>query len=513
MTDQSYVAVAGSERTLPDGAIETGSLEPHRRITVTIVLRVRIGATPPDVAGAAQRRAYLSREELVEQRGADPDDVLAVERFAVGASLVVVEANLARRSVAVEGTASQLAAAFRVDLRAMQSGTTSFLARTGSIFVPAELADIVTGVFGLDARPQARTQFRVAYPRAVAAAFTPPQLAALYGFPDGDGTGQTIGLIELGGGYAAADLAAYFASLGIAQPTVIDVGVDGAANVPTGSANSADGEVELDIEVAGALAPRATIVVYFAPNTDRGFLDAITTAVHDTTHRPNVLSISWGSAESAWTQQAQTSFDAAFVDAGMAGITVCCAAGDNGSADGVTDGSAHVDFPASSPHVLACGGTTLRASGTTIAEETVWNEPTGGATGGGISDVFPVPAWQSTANVPPSANAGGRVGRGVPDVAGDADPATGYRMRVDGTDVVLGGTSAVAPLWAALIARLNQRAAAPLGFVNPLLYANPSALRDITSGSNGAYAARAGWDACTGLGSPNGAALLRLTAT
>jgi kumamolisin len=167
-----------------------------------------------------------------------------------------------------------------------------------------------------------------------------------------------------------------------------------------------------------------------------------------------------------------------------------------------------VDFPASSPFVLACGGTRLEAADDEIAREVVWNAA-GGATGGGISDVFAPPQWQSSAGVPPSANPGGRRGRGVPDVAGDADPATGYRVRVDGRDAVFGGTSAVAPLWAALVARINQRLGTPVGFVNPRLYAAPSgAFNDITSGTNGAYDAAAGWDPCTGLGTPDGAALL-----
>ena len=264
----------------------------------------------------------------------------------------------------------------------------------------------------------------------------------------------------------------------------------------------------LDIEVAGAVAPGARIVVYFAPNTDQGFLDAITTAIHDTTNAPTIVSISWGGAESTWTQQSLTNYDQALGEAAALGVTVMVASGDSGSSDGVSDGKAHVDFPASSPNVLACGGTSVRASGTTIASETVWNDgASGGSTGGGISDVFPLPSWQANAGIPPSANAGGRVGRGVPDVAGDADPETGYAIVVDGQNEIFGGTSAVAPLWAGLVALLNQHRGTSLGFVNPELYAHPSALHDITSGTNGAYTAKAGWDACTGLGSPNGTAL------
>jgi kumamolisin len=514
MKRAAYATVAGSERTQPAGH-DIGPADPDQRTSVTIVLRPReAAAAAMHHAGAAMdERTYLTRDELAALRGADMHDLLAVERFAIDAGLFIREADAARRSVVVEGTIAQFSAAFRVDLRRFQSAGGVVRGRSGTIAVPADLGDIVTGVFGLDERPQARAQFRIMHPRAVQSSFTPPQLGALYEFPAAtDGSGETIALIELGGGYAADDVSAYFASLGITAPSVTSVGVDGAANAPTGDANSADGEVELDIEVAGALAPGARIVVYFAPNTDQGFLDAITTAIHDTANAPTVISISWGSAESDWTQQATSNFDAAFADAAMLGITVCVAAGDGGSSDGVTDGKAHVDFPASSPHVLACGGTTLKAAGNAIQSETVWNDPGNGATGGGISDVFPLPAWQSAAGVPPSSNPGGRVGRGVPDVSGNADPATGYEVRVDGSTTVIGGTSAVAPLWAALIARINQQASKPLGLVNTLLYANPAALRDITSGSNGAYTARAGWDACTGLGSPRGAQLAALAA-
>jgi kumamolisin len=204
-----------------------------------------------------------------------------------------------------------------------------------------------------------------------------------------------------------------------------------------------------------------------------------------------------------------TAFDQAFQAAGALGVTVTVAAGDNGSSDGVNDGLAHVDFPASSPNVLACGGTRLIGSGQSITSETVWNDGTsGGATGGGISAFFPPPAWQSKSNLPPSANPGAKPGRGVPDIAGDADPVTGYQIRVDGQNTVVGGTSAVAPLWAGLVALLNQSLGKPVGYLNPWLYTSaisiPGALHDITSGNNGAYQARVGWDACTGLGSGDG---------
>jgi len=267
-------------------------------------------------------------------------------------------------------------------------------------------------------------------------------------------------------------------------------------------------------EVVGAVAPGAKIVVYFAPNTDAGFLDAINQAVNDTVNKPSILSISWGGPESSWTAQSLQSFNSALQSAAAVGVSVCVAAGDDGSTDGVTDGEDHVDFPASSPYALACGGTTLKISGSTISSEVVWNDLSSndGATGGGVSGTFPIPTWQANANVPPSTNPSGFAGRGMPDVAGDADPATGYQIEADGQSFAVGGTSAVAPLWAGLIALFNQSQGKSLGYLNPTLYQNVgesgAAFHDITSGNNGDYKAAIGWDPCTGWGSPNGATLL-----
>jgi kumamolisin len=215
---------------------------------------------------------------------------------------------------------------------------------------------------------------------------------------------------------------------------VTAISVDGGQNTPTGSIDGPDGEVMLDIEMAGGVAQQASIAVYFTPNTDQGFYDAISQALHDTTNNPSVISISWGGPESSWTTQSLTEFNTLLEDAATLGVSVCIAAGDNGSTDGVTDGLQHVDFPASSPYALACGGTKLVASGGSISSEVVWNETANGegATGGGVSAVFPIPDYQANANVPPSVNPGHFVGRGVPDVAGDADPVSGYEVYVVG---------------------------------------------------------------------------------
>lgn len=501
------IAIPGSERQQIPNSNVIGTPDPNEIMSVTVVLRRRNANLPPPGSET------IGRREFAERFGADAADVDRIEQFAAENDLTVVQTDLARRSVVLSGTIADLSEAFGTQLSIFQSPDGAFRGRIGQLYVPVEVAPLIVGVFGLDERPQAKTHCRrvtAATPKATNISYTPPAVAKLYSFPAAaTGAGQTIALIELGGGYRTSDLQTYFKNLGLkTQPVVTAVSVDSAQNQPVGDPNSADGEVLLDIEIAGSIAPQARIAVYFAPNTDQGFLDAITTAVHDNLRKPSVISISWGGPESTWTSQSLTAFDQAFQDAGLLGVSVCCAAGDNGSSDGVTDGEAHVDFPASSPNVLACGGTNLQSSKGKITGEVVWNEGANGATGGGVSETFSLPAYQAKANVPVSVNPSHFKGRGVPDVSGDADPATGYQIRVDGRNAVFGGTSAVAPLWAALIALLNQQHGSPRGFWNPALYAAPAgAFRDITSGNNGAYKAGAGWDACTGLGSPNGQGL------
>jgi len=459
----------------------------------------------------------MSRADFENAHGADPADLEQIRKFAGEFGLKVHETGteLARRTVVLSGTVANLQKAFNVELKEYSHPKGNFRGRVGEISVPTEYSNIIKGVFGLDNRPQAEPHFRRLQPasgikaHAATASFDPNEVAQIYDFPSGNGTGQCIGIIELGGGFQLDDLNNYFTSLNLNVPQVISVSVDGGTNSPS-DPSSPDTEVMLDIEVAGAVAPAAKIVVYFAPNTDQGFLDAITTAIHDSTNQPSVISISWGSAESNWTSQALTNFDEAFQSAAAMGVTVCVAAGDNGSSDAVNDGNNHVDFPASSSFVLACGGTTLQASNGQIVSEAVWNDlPNGGATGGGVSDVFALPTYQTGFNVPAPTTATG--GRGVPDVAGDADPNTGYNILVDGQSEVVGGTSAVAPLWAGLIAVMNQQLGKPIGFLNPQIYVQTveaSGFHDITSGNNGAFSAGPGWDACTGLGSPVGAQLL-----
>lgn len=459
--------------------------------------------------------ARLTRAQFAERHCADSSAEQTVRAFAEEYGFSVeTPKERGRRTMQLSGSRAAMERAFGVTLQSYGAEGGTLRLREGEIMLPEELAPHVIAVLGLDNRPQAKPHFRVATPRAGNVSYTPVQVAQMYGFPSkASAANQTIALLELGGGYREADITAYFQSLGLPSPAVTAVSVDKGKNAP-GDANGADGEVMLDIEVSAAVAAGAKIVVYFAPNTDQGFIDAVTTAVHDSTNQPSVLSISWGGPESSWTQQAVTALDQACQGAASLGVTITVACGDDGSTDGVTDGSNYVDFPASSPHVLACGGTKLVASGSSITSETVWNELSlnEGATGGGVSTLFALPSWQSASKVP--APTTGTGGRGVPDVAGDADPSTGYTIRVDGETTTIGGTSAVAPLWAGLIALANAANGTDAGFVNQLLYsAAPAPFRDITSGNNGAFTAGPGWDACSGLGSPNGTAVIAALTT
>ena len=522
----SMVRLAGSERgSLPD-VTDVAPLNTQERAEVTLVLRRRAELPEEIVVGPT----VLSSDELAERYGADPADVDLVSRELGPRGLEVTAVHPVTRRVKMAGTLGDLSSAFGTTLRQVSSpdprgrGRVTHRYREGPLYLPAALDGIVTAVLGLDTRPQAQPHFRTrgGAPGPAAAqgtSYPPNQVAGIYNFPAGTtGAGQTVAVIELGGGFTASDLDAYFGSLSIAVPSITAASVDGASNNPADT-SGASVEVNLDIDVIGAAAPGAAQVVYFAPNNgDQGFVDAISDAAQ-ATPAPIAISISWGQSEDSWTAQGTSAMNQAMSDAAALGITVCVAAGDNGSGDDVSDGQVHVDFPASSPYALGCGGTKLIADPATgqVSSEVVWNELASneGSGGGGVSDQFALPSWQAKAGVPARAGgSSGTGGRGVPDVAGNADPVTGYQIYSGGQAQVVGGTSAVAPLWSALIARLAQATGKRFGLLQPLVYAGVSpgtdvpGFRDITSGNNGAYSAGPGWDACTGLGVPDGTALL-----
>ncbi|HEY6431106.1 MAG TPA: protease pro-enzyme activation domain-containing protein, partial [Acetobacteraceae bacterium] len=482
----------------PPAAPRLRDVEWDAPVRLTVVLKPR--DLPAEIGAPVSRADYAARY-------ATPQPI--IERLTAHArshGLTLESADAAHHLVRLSGTYAQASSAFSPEnLAVYGNADKSFVSRHGHLSLPADLAPDIVAVLGLDQRPLARPYFRIRpLTTAPVASYDPAAVAARYRFPPGvTGEGQTIALIELGGGYLDADMVSYFQSKGVDRTGTLEaVPVDGVGNTP-GDPSGADGEVQLDIEIAGSAAPGAAVAVYFSSNQGSGFFDAVAAAVHDSARSPSVISISWGGPESNWPQQDIDALNQAFQAAATLGITVCCASGDSGASDNAPGRALTVDFPASSPYVLGCGGTRLPLSG----PETAWNDgATGGASGGGYSAHFPRPSWQTGAGAGLQAASG----RGVPDVAGDADPATGYNVTVDGQDAVVGGTSAVAPLWAALIALSNQVAARNAGFVNTALYANPNVLTDITRGGNNGYQAGPGWDPVTGLGSPIGTAIAQM---
>jgi len=376
----------------------------------------------------------------------------------------------------------------------------------------------VSGVLGFHQQPiagrGALPMDRDSRPRGARDAgptFTAPEIAALYGFPAGfDGSGQTVGVIALGGGYRASDLDVYFRSLKLPRPRFTDVSVYGTRNSPTGSSRQFDGEVTGDIETVGALVPGAHVVVYFAPNTERGFLGAVAHAVHDRRHRPAVLSVSWGRNEKHWTRATLRHFDEVLAEAAALGITVCCSSGDDGAFAQPGDRHPGVCFPASSAHVLACGGTSLVGTTPGRIHECGWRDAAG-ASGGGVSALMRRPSWQAAPVTPRKTMR--HEGRCLPDVSANADPESGYRVYGFGAWHVGAGTSAAAPLWAGLLARINQMMGRPIGLFTPLLYRQVDALvrsgaiRPVRTLEGSDALLRKGWNRHTGLGVPSGVEL------
>jgi kumamolisin len=336
--------------------------------------------------------------------------------------------------------------------------------------------------------------------------FTAKELANVYQIAGNPKSRTNVAIIELGGGFNNSDLQAYWTHLGLTtKPVVTAVAVDGVGNSP---GNDADAEVVLDIEVVGGICPNSNIYVYFAPNTNQGFYDAIHAAVYNTKAPTNIISISWGGPENTWDTATMNSFNSLFEAATLKGITVCVASGDSGATDGETGN--HADFPASSPFVLACGGSRLtcpnRVYSSSTTKEVAWGTVVedGSGSGGGFSTVFTRPSYQDA-----TVSKYKKTGRGVPDVCGNADPQTGWVVYLNGQYQVIGGTSAVAPMWAGFLASIGYNK-----FLNPVLYSlyqlHASIVHDITVGNNGSFNAVKQWDPVTGLGSPSGSVLAPL---
>lgn len=532
---QAHAVVLGSERTHLPGAVAAGRANAEALIEVSLKLRRRksLPITTRRPAKAIGRKAFAATY------GASAADVAKVVKTFRRFGLAQIGAvNPATRTVRLRGSIANMEKAFQVTLFDYKYVGGDYRGRVGSVYVPTGLKNIVRGVFGLDNRRAAR-RGRPSSPASAPAGsaavpsswYVPSQLAQHYGFPAGDGNGQAIGLLELGGGYFPNDLTQFCALANIpALPKVTPVSVDGA---PTDAKDHEEGEVMLDTEIAAGLCPKANIIVYFAPNTDAGLIDVLSDAIHDQKNAPGVLSMSWGGPEASYTKQALNEIGEVLKDAVALGVTVCFASGDDGSSDGLKDGHAHVNFPASSPFALAVGGTTIPVKGST-GSDIVWREGTGlndggpndGSTGGGISAIFPRPSWQSQITAS-SVNPGAMVGRSIPDIAANADwTKSPYLLVVDGAKRPNGGTSAATPLIASLLTLINaQRPAGKrVGYVTPVLYQPASqgggtigsaGCTDVVTGNNktaaiGGYSASRGYDPASGWGTPLGAKLAQL---
>jgi kumamolisin len=541
---RDYVAFPGAKIIAPTN--------PNEQIMVTLVVKPRQPVSElhadRDLAACLPRgRHYLSREEFELRHGAHPDALAEVEKFARSHRFEIKEISAARHSVVLEGRAGDFSRVFGVEMLDYDHARGRHRGIRGSVHMPTELSEWVHSVLGLHNRPSAlRHASATGVKRARRPAISANDVAEVYRFPRHvNGARQCVGVIELGGGYHWNDLERFFSSLKLPVPKITDVSVGGAKNAPAEDSvlhafmtalnageNPAKGaspearrsaelaqataESTMDIELAGAFAPGAHIVVYFAPNNEQGIYHALTTALADKTRRPSVLSLSWGEPEPNVSPKYAILIDSVLRNLASVGVTVCVSSGDFGAHNGMP-GKPSVNFPASSPYALGCGGTTLRVSRNEIESEVVWNSVfygMRGATGGGVSQMFPKPFWQDDFDLPRRPSKVG--GRGVPDVAGVADPETGCRIVVGRVDSVSAGTSAVAPLWAGLVARLNHAIGAPCGYLNSILYrlmtqANTEGiLRSITQGENGVYHAGPRWNACTGLGSPQGDRLLEV---
>jgi kumamolisin len=472
------------------------------------------------------QRRHLDTRQLAAEHGFAEQDAAVVARWAAAAGLEVGAVDPASRRIVVRGEAVQLGRAFGVALERFSGPDpdghlVEYRGYAGSLRLPADLDGVVHGVFGLDNRPLARSHLRHAEGRATLVSYDPNELAEVYAFPRLPNGGADVhlvaGMIELGGIARAADVAESFERLGLQPPEIMDVSVDGA--LPRSDPDGADVEVALDYQVLGAMvmqmAPRARlrIVVYNAPNDERGFFDAVATAATDSLHRPAAVSISWGAPENGWTLQGMRAMNAAFAAGAARGVVFSASAGDWGSTSAEADRLQHAMHPASSPHVWACGGTTLLAARGRIVSEAVWNELSvgEGAAGSGVSAVFTTPDYQAANGIVPRSANDGRRGRGLPDGSANADPVTGWNVLSAGRLRTTGGTSAVAPMYTALwtlAAALHRR---PVGQPHALLYANGHhCFNDVTRGDTGGpYAARRGWDLATGWGSPIGVRIAR----
>lgn len=543
MSQSNRILLQGSEERQPFGARRL-SKKPaaNEIIQATVVVppasgsEARLASIRELASQLPGSRKHLDAGKFLKLHGARHEDIKAVERFAKENGLHVVDSSRIKRSVVLSGSIDAFAEALLVQFTNSEFLGETYRSFENGVHIPAALQDSVQAILGLENR-SLMNHHAFMHASSSANHVAPAEVAKAYSFPENaTGKGQRIAIIELGGGFLMDDIETYFRRQGVKERKITVIEIDGQRNDPSPKQNikkmlDAMGvldsknasslprdeaikalwtiETTFDIELAGSFAPDADIVVYFAPNNAQGKYHALTSALHNPDYPPTVLSCSWGAVEDDLTPDFVEALDQVFQDAALRGVTVCFSSGDRGD-DCDKSGQPRVHFPASSPHVVSCGGTHW-VEPQSAKDEVSWTEsmPTAVAqSGGGVSKVFPQPEWQGPAGIEKKTQ---RNGRGVPDVSGKADMAAGYCMIVSGYDVTMGGTSAAAPMWTGLFARLNQELQHNIGYATPLFYRSDfcDAFHDIVEGNNGKhYHAEPGWDACTGMGTPHGKNLL-----
>ena len=561
--------------TRPDNALSISPTDPDEVIYASIMVRRSNHGTITlkEYADGVISGLYstMSHAEFKDAFGSDRAELDAVAAFAQSYGIQVEDVHRSSGTVRLIGPISAFNSAFDITLNTVTTEDRTYITYSGEVSIPEELYDMIDHVMGLDTFAEmkhnavidaigdnARVSDVPSY-----SYLTPMQVANAYSMPSSTGSGVCVGIVELGGGYTQTDLTQTFTTGGNTAPnngtpypgygfskapTVSNYSYQGAVNSPADQ-SGASIEVMLDIAVVGGIVPSASIVMYWAPNTDSGFSGVFNAAINDTVNRPSVLSLSWGGPDWLYSDATVAAFEAAFQSAVVLGVTITAATGDYGSESYTGDETLTVQYPSTSPYVLACGGTSLILNNNgTIYSEITWNQGDAG-TAGGVSGVGPsavppgytkkhiaVPSWQSGCNsqlwqVTPGA-VSALTGRGIPDVSANAFGGSGYQFwysvpsgggGVGSFLVSAGGTSAAAPLWAGLIARFNQLTGRRQGFVNAWVYANRNAFYYIGDlgnnactaldppGYRGYYApSNQTWNACTGVGTPNATAIFRL---
>ena len=485
----------------------------------------------------AGTQTVLDHDAFVYQFGSVEDEITLVTEWAINNGLTVIEAESSTATVKAQGTEELMNQLFGIVLETVTTDSRTYRTHSGDITIPSEINDVVLAVLGLDnsITMSSYAHLDTSYvdengfidPTLISSP-TPVDLAQAYQFPRiagnnvVQGSGTCVAIVELGGGWTTQNLTSSFGRIGLPNPTVVDVSVDGGVNNPSDINSS--GEVMLDIYCVGAAAPSAKIAMYFAPNSFQGFIDCITVATNDTVNRPSVISISWGTTDTNWGLTAISLFDSALQASIVKGITTFSATGDYGVRAISGAATYTVQYPATSPYQIGAGGTVVSINNDyTIAGETAWGTSGGSyAGGGGVSGIYGVPAWQTgftSKTYPTPSSAIALTGRAIPDVSA---MATGYTFyySINNTLGTFLGTSAVAPLLSGMMARINcvsqSTTGGRIGYVNAKWYSVlATAFRDTTVGDNHGgnpvgYVATAGWDACTGAGSPIGTALAAL---